>query len=215
MHNQLPQSLLKRGWLPCVLSFLIVMPPAAHSQQTPAPPQLQPVARPVTIQSFRVIALAGDGEMNDMGRGIMAPLVVQVLDQNGRPVEGANVTFRFPLNGASATFSNGQNSVSARSNADGQAAALGWRANGKEGAYEVRVTATRENEMGAATVKMTNVAKAVSEVKTKPKKWWSSKWVKIGAAAGVATAVVLLTRGNSSSPSITISPGSPTIGGPR
>jgi hypothetical protein len=153
--------------------------------------------------------------MNDMGRGIMAPLVVQVLDRNSRPVEGAYVTFRFPEKGPSATFPDRQNAVTARTNADGQAAATGWKANGQVGNFEVRVTATRGNETGEATVTMTNVAKVVGEVRAARKRWWSSRWIKIGAVAGAVTAVVLLTRGDSDESTITISPGSPTIGGPQ
>ena len=61
--------------------------------------------------------LAGSGEMNDLERRVMAPLVVQVLDQNDRPMEGAEVVFRFPLNGPGATFPGGKNSVIVRTNA--------------------------------------------------------------------------------------------------
>jgi hypothetical protein len=153
--------------------------------------------------------------MNDMGRGIMAPLVVQVLDRNSRPVEGADVAFRFPLEGPSARFADQRNAVTVRTNADGQAAATGWSANGQTGNFEVRVTATRGNEMGEATMTMTNVAKVVDEVKPARRSWWSSRWIKIGAVAGAVTAVVLLTRGGSDESTITISPGSPTIGGPQ
>ncbi len=53
----------------------------------------------------------------------MAPLVVQIVDQNERPMEGADVVFRFPLNGPSATFAGGKSSVAVRTNGTGQAAA--------------------------------------------------------------------------------------------
>ncbi len=97
-------------------------PPAAPN---PAPP---PSAALPVEQSLKILVLAGNGEMNDLERRVMAPLVVQVLDQNDRPVDGAEVVFRFPLNGPTATFSGGKSSDTVRTNAGGQAAAVNWMA---------------------------------------------------------------------------------------
>ena len=183
--------------------------PGAASQERPSP-----VA--ATVQSLRVVPLAGNGEMNEMSRGVMAPLVVQVLDVNSRPVEGVDVFFRFPLTGPSAAFADGRNSAAVRTNADGQAAASSWKANGQAGKFGVRITAVRGNEMGETTITMTNVDRIVEEMKPKRKSWWTSRWLKIGiVAAGATTAAILLTRGNGSGPTVTISTGPPTIGGPR
>jgi hypothetical protein len=197
---------------------LMVLPPVAAQQAAPPAPEA-PFLAPA-VRSLRVIALAGNDEQNDLERGLMAPLVVQVLDQDGRPVEGAEVVFRFPLTGPSATFPNQKNSRAFRTNADGQAAALGWKANSETGTFEVRVTATRGNELGETTVRMTNVARVVAEPRKERKRWWSSRWFKIGVVAAVAgsvTGIVLATRNGSStaSPPITIGTGPITIGGPR
>jgi hypothetical protein len=65
---------------------------------------------------------------------------------------------------------------------------------------------------------MTNVNRVVGDGQEKHKTWWSNKWAKIAViagAAGVVTAVILLTRGGSSTKTVTASPGSPTIGGPQ
>ena len=206
----------KERWLPPVLTVFLALPLAVQAQ-VPAPAQRQPIASLPAVQSLCVIPLAGEGEMNDMERGIMAPLVVQVLDQNSRPVEGAEVVFRFPLNGPSAVFPDQKNSQTMKTNADGQAAAVGWKANGQAGSFQVRITASRGNELGESTVTMTNVARIVAEAKRQRKRWWSSKWFKIGIVAGAATAAILVaTRGGTdSATTITISPGSPTIGGPQ
>jgi hypothetical protein len=174
------------------------------------------------VQSLKVTALAGNKEMNDLERGLMAPLVVQVLDQNDRPVEGAEVVFRFPLNGPGATFRGGSTSRTIRTNGQGQAAATNWTANNQVGTFSVRVAASYGNQLGEATVSMTNVTRIVEDGKggRKQAKWYSSKWVKIALIAGGAATVagvVLATRGggSSSTPTITITPGSPTVGGPH
>jgi hypothetical protein len=160
--------------------------------------------------------------MNDLARGIMAPLVVQVLDQNARPIEGVDVTFRFPESGPGATFPNQQTSQTFRTNTDGQVAASGWVANSTVGTFQVRVSAIRGTETGEATISMSNVARVV-EGKTKSKSRWSSKWTKIAiiaAAAGVTVGIILATRDSGgggnvpATPTITATPGSPTIGGP-
>ena len=195
-------------WLPPVLVMLLAISPRAGAQQ----------AAPLdTVQNLRVIPLAGNGEANDLERHVMAPLVVQVLDQNSRPVEGADVVFRFPVAGPTATFPGQKNSQTTRTNADGQAAAVGWNATGGVGAFRVQVTATRGNEQGQTSITMTNVTRILNEGKVKNKHWWSSKWGKIGIIAGTAAvvAVVVLTtrNGGGSTTTITAVPGFPTIGG--
>jgi len=157
----------------------------------------------------------------------VAPLVVQVLDQNDRPVEGADVVFRFPLKGPGATFADQKTSQTMRTNSQGQAAATGWTANNAAGPFQVHATATYGNQMGEKTISMTNVTRIVADVKRnrKQKSWWSSRKFKIAAIAGgaaIAAGVVLATRGSGSSnpaaappPVITITPGSPTVGGPQ
>jgi hypothetical protein len=207
-------------WLAQCMSIILALPPGLIAQQSAD----KPMAPLPTVQSLKVMALAGGGEQNDLERRIMAPLVVQVLDQNSRPVEGASVVFRFPLTGPSASFPNGEKSKTAKTNADGQAAAIGWMANGGVGTFQVHVTASRGNEIGEAVISMSNVNRIVDDVKGKHKSAWSSRWVKlaiIAGAAGAVAGIVLATRGGGGSSTgtqtttVTASPGSPTIGGPH
>ncbi len=201
--------------MPAFLALLLALPPAAAGQ--PQAPAAAP--SPVVNQSLKIIPLAGNEEMNDMQHRVMAPLVVQVLDQESRPVEGADVTFRFPVMGPSAMFADQKNAATVRTNADGQASAVGWAANGMVGRFQLQVTAARGNDLGTAVLFMTNVTTISGETRKKPKSVWSSKWTKIAIVAGAAAivvGVVLATRGGSSTPStttITAVPGFPTIGG--
>ncbi len=200
-----------KRWVPYLLTGLLVLPMDVVAQE-PAP---------ATVQSLKVIPLSGNQGLNDLERKIMVPLVVQVVDQSDLPVDGAEVVFRFPLDGPSATFPGQKSSQTFRTNADGKAAAIGWTANGKVGSFRVQVTASRGNELGSATISMTNVTRIIGTARTQEKHWWSSKWAKIGIAAGAAgviVAVILVTRGSGSKTAptaITATPGSPTIGGPQ
>jgi hypothetical protein len=207
--NAYPQT---QSWLPCLLTVLLALPSVASPQAA---------TQTTVVQDLQILPLAGNGATNDIERKIMSPLVVQVLDQQSRPIEGAQVIFHFPLNGPSAAFPNQQSSQTTRTNADGQAAATGWTANDLTGTFQVQVTATRGNEMGQASISMTNAARvSATGTQGKKKSWWSSKWAKIGVITGIAgviTAVVLVTHdsGNGNGTVITASPGSPTIGAPQ
>ena len=245
MHHPANGNLLTRCWLPQVLAaILIVTPvyadeqapaapqnPPAPSQPAPAPPQTAPAPAPAkpmaplpVIKNLKLLVLAGNGEMNDLERKVMASLVVQVLDQNDRPVEGADVVFRFPLNGPGAAFLGGKTSQTARTTGTGEAAAVNWMANGEVGSFEVHVTATYGNEVGETTVKMSNVTRIVEGAKRGAKQahWYSPTWVKIaiiGGAAGAVAGIILATRGGSHSSTsgtvpITVTPGPPTVGHP-
>jgi hypothetical protein len=241
-------SLLTRWWLPQMLAILLFLtpvygdeqapaapqPPTQPAQTTPAPPQTPPAnpapatpqAIPMaplpTIKGLKILVLAGNHAMNDLERKVMAPLVVQVLDVNDRPMQGAEVVFRFPLNGPGATFPGAKNSQIVRTNGTGEAAALNWMANGEVGSFDVHVTATYGNQTGETTVQMSNVTRVVDQARIGHKQashWYSSKWVKIALIAGAAGAVVgivLATRGGGSTTSathtITITPGLPSVG---
>jgi hypothetical protein len=173
-------------------------------------------------QSLKIRVLAGNGESNDLERKVMAPLVVQVVDQNERPMEGAEVVFRFPISGPSAAFPGGKTSVTARTNGGGQATAVNWMANGQVGTFTVHVNASYGNQVGEATLSMTNATRVVAEAKkTTAKSLWSHRWFKIavigGAAAAIGIGVFLATRGGGSKGSgstVTINPGPPTVGAP-
>jgi hypothetical protein len=228
---------LKRRWLPQALSVLLVVTqiqaaeqaatpqvPAAAPQssapQVPATPL--PAASLPVEQSLKVRVLAGAGEANDLERRVMAPLVVQVVDQNERAVEGGEVVFRFPISGPSATFPGGKTSITVRTNGGGQAAAVNWMANGQVGAFQVHVNASYGNQVGETTVAMINATRvADAGRKVKHESLWSKRWFKIavigGSAVAIGLGVYFGTRGGSKSGStVTISPGgSPSVGAPH
>jgi hypothetical protein len=209
-----------RLWVSEVVVVLLAVPPNVCGQQDTPLQQTQPMAPLPTMQNLKVVPLAGNGEMNDLGRKAMAPLAIQVLDPNDRPVEGASVVFRFPLQGPGATFAGQKNVQTVRTNGQGEAAAVGWMANDQVGTFQVHVTAAYGNQIGETTISMTNVTRIVEGKKNqKNRSWYSSKWFKIAVVAGgagLAAGIVLATRGGKSTlPSITISPGSPTVGSPH
>src|ERR1700733_1887553 len=230
---------LRRRWLPQALAVLVVVTQLQAAQQAAVPPQapaapqqapstppapqapastspapVQPLGPLPVEQSLKIRVLAGSGEMNDLERKVMAPLVVQVVDQNERAMESAEVVFRFPISGPSATFLGGKSSVTVRTNGVGQAAAVNWMANGQVGSFQVHVNASYGNQVGETTVSMTNVERIVDTGKgllPHHDSLWSHRWFKVavigGAALAIGLGVYFGTRGGSKSGStVTIAP---------
>ena len=240
MKNTANRTLsIRRGLARILIVLLPILPVLAEQQsqgsaQTPASPPSSPSPSPQpgqpasalpVVQGLKIVPLAGKGEMNDLERHIMAPLVLEVLDQNDRPVEGAEVVFRFPINGPGAVFPGGKTSQTARTNGQGQAAAMNWTANNQVGSFDVHVTVNYGNQVGETTVSMSNVNRIVEEGRKTQKNagWWSPRWVKLailGGTVALAAGVVLATRGSGTTtaagqPTITITPGPHTVGGPH
>jgi hypothetical protein len=194
---------------------LLGIPPAALAQN-PAP--AAPPSAAETVRTLRVIALAGRNGENDLQTRVMAPLAVQVLDSNDRPVDGATVVFRFPPSGPSASFPNAQLTQTVRTDTGGQARATGWMANMEIGPFAVFVTASRGNEQGTLSIPMSNVPRVIPENERKKPHWWTSRkaiLLYLAAAAAITTGIVLSNRGGTPDTTIRGVPGTPTVGGPR
>ncbi|MCC7236875.1 MAG: hypothetical protein IT163_16320 [Bryobacterales bacterium] len=205
-------------------------PPAA-----PAPPaqaDAQPVASLPVERGLKLVVLAGNGEVNDIQKRLPGLIVVEVRDTDDRIVEGADVVFRFPPSGPSAYFPGPKLTQTKRTNAQGQASPDAWVPNSQAGNVLVKASATYANLMGETEITMVNAAAVTQKMRDKygremgahgaGGRFWSNKWVRlgiIGAAAGGAAAAYFLLRDNKSSstvarPTVTISPGGVSIGGP-
>jgi len=188
-----------RSLLATVLASLMAFPSAA---QDPAIPRI-----------LNIVIVEGDGAVNNARQRISREPIVQVADENNRPVAGAAVVFFLPGSGPGATFPGGANSFTAITGADGRAAANGLKANSLKGQYQVRVTASFKGVSASTSFQMANAAGAAIGS--------TALWALIvlgaaGAAAGIALGV------NSSSgnptptkPPVTVTPGTPVVTPPR
>src|ERR1700693_849508 len=129
MKNTANRTLSIRRALARILIVLLPVVPVLAGQQSQDPPQTpanppsspspqpgQPASALPAGQGLQMDRLAGNGEMSDLERHVMAPLVIEVLAENDRPVEGAEVVFRFPINGPGAVFPGGKTSQTSRTN---------------------------------------------------------------------------------------------------
>ncbi len=168
---------------------------------------------------INIVIVEGEGAINNVRQRVAREPIVQVEDENRKPVAGAAVTFLLPNQGAGASFANGAQSLTITTDAQGRAVARGLRPNNVNGQYEIRVNASHQGRTANAVISQTNAITAT----TAAAGGISGKLIAIiavAAGAVVAGTVVATTNGNGNgnggTPSRTvIVPGTPNIGGPQ
>jgi hypothetical protein len=164
-----------------------------------------------------IVIVEGDGAINNIKYRTVREPVVQVEDENHRPIAGAAVVFFLPNQGPGGAFFDGTKSLTLTTDAQGRATLRGIRFNNISGQMQIRVTASAAGQTATATITQTNVAGGAASAGL-------STTIKVllivGLAAGAAAGAILATRGGSSSnsstsaPPITITAGTPTVGAP-
>jgi hypothetical protein len=170
---------------------------------------------------LRIVIVEGEGAINNIKQRVNREPIVQVEDENRKPVAGAAVVFSLPSQGPSGVFPNGTRTLTTNTDAQGRAAATGIRPNNQSGQLQIRVTASFQGEAASAVITQNN---AVGSSSAAGGMSTGTKVLIIVAIAGAAAAggIYAATRGGSSGsgttvasgPGITITPGTPSVGGP-
>ena len=96
---------------------------AVSSAQQPAAPVPQAPKPTVPVSSLKLLVLQGKDAVNDLqGRTFTIP-IVELLDDNDQPVEGAQVIFSLPADGPGGFFPGNTINFTTRTNVQGQASA--------------------------------------------------------------------------------------------
>jgi hypothetical protein len=168
---------------------------------------------------LKIVVLDGQDASNIISSRTAAQPVVEVRDEDDRPLSGVTVTFQLPAAGPGGSFPFGHLDQQTVTNVQGQAATNGLVPNTQGGRFQIRVRATLGDSAGSAIIAQQNVDVA-PEKKQTSSGWWKYLLV-IGAAGGAAAAIALAT-GSSDTPaapvpvnSLTIVPGNISVGGPR
>lgn len=168
---------------------------------------------------LRITIVEGDEAILNVRQRVSREAIIQVEDENRRPVAGALVTLTAPRDGASAVFSNGLNNITLTTDNSGRVVVRGIRPNSALGKYAIRVLAVKEGLRGTAQIQMTNLAAAAAAggISAKLLTFF------IVAGAGAVAGTVAATRGGNgggatgpgTTPTTTVTPGTPTVGPPR
>lgn len=171
-------------------------------------------AQQAATPELRVFVLRGEGGVNRIALGLVPDIIVEVRDSNDFPVDGAEVIFRAPVGGPGGTFK-GDREYRARTNADGQTAALGFIPNNIQGRFQLEVEAVSGERRGRTVVNLANSAKDVpSTVDTSKRRNRNLLlWGLIGG--GAAAGITIWATWDSSPNTVTLTPGAVSIGVPR
>ena len=175
--------------------------------------------------ALNIVIVEGDGAINNIHQRTAREPIVEVDDENHRPVPGAVVVFSVPSRGAGGIFAGGQHTLTVITDAQGRAVARGFRPNSVQGKYQIHVTASYQGKTTSTDIGQSNVvaagAAAGAAVAGIPVKILAI--VAIGAAAAAGGAYYGTHSGGSNSgntgtgtaAAVTITPGTGSVGPPR
>jgi hypothetical protein len=205
-----------RGVAAVILSAFLAVPPAGLGQEKAAPPA-KPSAPP---GSLKIVVVQGEGAVNSIVGKTATQPVVEVRDQNDKPVAGAEVVFQLPAAGPGGIFHGWMRTQTARTNEQGQAGASGLVPNDQPGRFNIKVTAAQGDRTASVIIAQTNLQRTGSGGRTVASSSW--KWKVIGLAGlGAVVGGIYATKRNgvatAATPAtpVTITVGAVTVAGPR
>jgi hypothetical protein len=178
------------------------------------------VAAPAELN---IVIVEGEGATNNIRQRTAREPIVQVEDENHKPIAGAVVVFTLPTQGAGGTFAGGAHTLTVVTNSQGQAVARGFHPNGVQGQYQMRVNASFQGQTANANINQANGAAAAGAAAAAGISGKLIAVIVIVGAAAAAGGIVAATRsgGNSSggpatiAAGVTITPGTGAVGPPR
>ena len=195
------------------LTGLLLLPATAWPQQAGD-------ARPGSggrNSTLKVVAIQGEGATNNIRtRSATAP-VVEVRDENDKPVANAVVLFQLPYGGPGGDF-NEMRTQTVNTNDQGRAAATSYVPNHEAGRFNIQVMATYGSMSGKLVIGQSNVWDGGPAAKSGSHK---KLYIVLGAIAvgGIAGGAVASQRhesnGGTVANPVTITTGPVTVGTPR
>ena len=177
-----------------LLMFLLAVPEMQHSGLAQE-----------TGGTLNLVIVEGEGAINNVRQRTAREPIVQVQDENKRPVAGAAVIFLLPESGPGGTFAGGARSLKVISDSQGRAIAKGLRLNDISGKFQIKVEASYKGMSATTSINQSNAVLTAAAGGG----GISGKLIAILAAIGAAAAVgiVLATRDDDPEPT---SPNDPT-----
>jgi hypothetical protein len=176
---------------------------------------------------LNIIVVQGEGAINNVRQRVTHDPVIQVEDENRKPVAGAAVVFALPTEGATGQFGNGGKTLTVMTDAQGRATGTGLKANEYPGKLVIHVNVSYRGLTARTNITQFDEGPPV----TKPQASSGGGHTKlvvilalVGAAAGGGAYFATHKSGSSPSTgiitpppvtSIGITPGAPTIIGPH
>jgi hypothetical protein len=173
-----------------------------------------------TRSGLRIMVVEGDGAINDIERGSSRDPVVEVRDEDDKPVAGARLTFSLPERGPGGSFFGAGNNLNVTTDAQGRATGAGFRPNVTVGRFLIHVTAVHGDRTATVNITQSNVRQSDGGGAIQPaRKFGRSKLLAVIAGGAIIGAVVAARGGNETPstqiPGTSITPGTVSVGTPR
>ena len=191
---------------------LLVLEPAIPlgAQEATPPPK-----------SLQIVILDDETPLNNISERTAREPIVQVQDENHKPLAGAAVLFAIHpgSTGASALFANGANTLTVVTNSNGVARASGLVMNQVKGTWQLQVTASKDGITTSTTINETNVLPNATPGNPTPNKppthfFGSHTMTIFGGIAIIGVVIGIVIAQQTSSNSTHISAGGGTVGAP-
>ena len=115
---------------------------------------------PATPGKLNLVIVEGEGAINNIRQRTSRETIVQVQDENHKPIAGAAVVFLLPNDGPGGVFASGSKSASVVTDASGRATMPRITPNNNAGQFQIRVHASYRGQEADATVTQSIVAGA-------------------------------------------------------
>jgi hypothetical protein len=210
---------LSTAFLISLLLFnFLVMAPGLNAQAPASTTQLPAQTAQPAASKIHVDILEGDGQIINIKARVNPAPVVQVVDDQNQPIQGALVVFFLPSQGPGGTFPDGSRNLTVSTDRNGHATAAGIVPNTQTGQFSIRASASYQGQTASADITQVNVS-GISASGTGGGGLSAKAWILIGVVAGAAVGGVLAARsagGSGSSTAgntgIVITAGTPTVG---
>ena len=161
---------------------------------------------------YQLVVIRGEDAQNNIKKGRATKAVVEVRDRNNNPVAGVAVLFLLPDSGAGGSFVGGTQTASVSTNSIGQASVT-YTPNNVTGDFNLKASVKNGTNETNISIRQRNTATAVAA-------GLSTTAIVLLALAGAGLGVGLgvgLNQGGGSTRAntVTLTPGSPSVGPPK
>jgi hypothetical protein len=170
--------------LRCLLSLSMAMMMAVPEVALTAPAQDSGVSK------INLVIVEGEGAINNVRQRTAREPIVQVEDENRKPIAGATVLFILPDSGPSGTFAKGSRTLQVLTNSKGQAVAKGLKLNNISGKFQIQVEASYKGMSANTAINQANAVLSTAAGGTGISGMVAST---LAVAASVAAVAVILT----------------------
>jgi len=155
-------------------------------------PEVAPAAsaQDSVVSKINLVIVEGEGAINNIRQRTAREPIVQVEDENHKPIAGAAVLFKLPDSGPSGTFAKGSRTLQVTTNSKGQAIAKGLKLNNLSGKFQIQVEASYKGMSANTAINQANAVLSTAAGGTGVAGMVASA---LAVAASVAAVVVILT----------------------